>query len=103
MLRILYGCKTDMVTAPKAEARVGRLCVIPFESEESGREFSLGYRSGMARIWRTTYSMPKRASNWRVRGFRFAWLAHWVGKREGNDQFPEITLFIDGNEVNLKG
>jgi hypothetical protein len=96
MLAVLCGSKIVMAEREKktvALVKVGSLCEIPFESEMRARSFAAGYRSGMARIWRTTYELPGSVNDIRDRGVRFAWLAHIVGRRY-KDEFPELEVVI---------
>lgn len=104
VLAISCGFKTgtdDSTTrnkVPKCLIRVGTFLVMPFYDVEDAQSFLTGYRSGMARIWRTTFVMPRQIDSSHKRGFRFAFLCHWYGRKFCNDQFPEIALIKDRKE-----
>jgi hypothetical protein len=94
MQAALFGFKTGMERSDerKPYARIGSFLFLEFDNLHFAQEFMAGYRSGMARIWRTTYELPKNADTPRRRGVRFAWLCHLYGSKYENDQFPEASL-----------
>jgi len=96
MREVLFGFKTDTderEKRPAANVKIGSLVEIPFASEADAIAFAAGYRSGMARIWRTTYEMPMLVNSAKKRGVRFAWLCHVTG-RMYRDEFPEVEVVI---------
>lgn len=94
MLSIIYGSRIATVNGRrfKSIVKIGSFMWLPFSTEVDAAAFCRGYRSGMSRIWRTTFVMPKIADTHYRRGFRFAWIAHHYGKKFVNDQFPEVFI-----------
>lgn len=93
MQKVLYGCKTiSEETISESDVGIGNFVSLSFPSIESAEEFLSGFRSGIARIAKSSYVLPKVSSftpPWYIRGFRFAWIAHHYGKAFANDEFPE--------------
>ena len=94
VLAVLCGFKTDteeVLNDPVAIVRVGNLCNIPFRKLNYAYEFLEGYRSGMARVWKSSYIIPGKPATYRDRGMRFAWLAHICGRKH-KDDYPEARI-----------
>jgi hypothetical protein len=101
MLGITCGYKTDMDDGSSSTTvKIGSFLCLRFGNAEKAESFLLGYRSGMARIWRTTFVLPTKTDTLFRRGFRFAWWCHLYGIKHARDQFPEAYIVNKNGEKN---
>lgn len=96
---IPFGLRPGMLRLARRDddkvlVAIGCFLEIPFLELRDAKDFCAGYRSGIARIAKSSYNLPTadKCDSVYARGFRFAFLAHFFGRKHSIDDFPEAII-----------